>query len=183
MDYWSLVLSSSAEAQEPVFILAAGIRWAGEGYGSSSLLGSHASKEEMGTEGSGNVQDHTESTWQTQVRALTIWYDSQLTHRAQMAPSQGALCMSLRIHSHWKPEPEHRGLAWEKMAQARPLPGCMSSDESLELSASQKSLLSTGITAVIIPGCFLMLYVRPFPFYLREAGKKREGNSCLTGRW
>lgn len=38
----------------------------------------------------------------------------------------------------------------------------MSSDESLELSESQKSSLSTGIAAEIIPGCFLMLYVRLF---------------------
>lgn len=37
------------------FILSAGIRWAVEGYGSSSPLGSHARKEEMGTEGSGNL--------------------------------------------------------------------------------------------------------------------------------
>lgn len=49
-----------------------------------------------------------------------------------------------------------------KDCSGRPPTGCMSSDESLELSESQKSSLSTGIAAEIIPGCFLMLYVRLF---------------------
>ena len=60
--------------------------------------------------------------------------------------------MSLKIHSHWKPEPEHGGLHGER-AQAKPPTGCTSSEESLQLS-SQNSPPSTGIAAVSVPWVF-----------------------------
>lgn len=71
------------------FILAAGIRWAVEGCGSSSALGSQARKEEMGAEGSGNVSKIVRRVHSRPrlAHSLAIWFESQLTYRAQMAPS------------------------------------------------------------------------------------------------
>lgn len=53
--------------------------------------------------------------------------------------TDGALCASFRIHSHWGAEAEHGGASMGTTTQVRPPRGCMSLDKPLNPSEPQKS--------------------------------------------